>query len=266
MENYIHGYSVKECKRLVAQAEILAPAVFANIDLSAVGKLIEIGCGVGAQTKQMLTRWPHLKITAVDKSESHLNFAKKYLSTQVDARRVQHFLKDIAELPFDENTFDAAISIWVLEHTACPLAILSELSRVLKCGGEIFLTEVDNSTFEFFPANKIINSWWDKLNSIQKKTGQPYIGKDLINLATDAGFVNIQTHAFAAISSYKTPARRLELLRYLRDLLLSAQTTLLDAGLVEKSDIDEIKNEFSHLETTDVNFQYCAMQLRATKP
>ncbi len=42
-------------------------------------------------------------------------------------------------LPFDDNTFDAAWSIWVLEHVTNPEAALSEARRVVRDGGVLFL-------------------------------------------------------------------------------------------------------------------------------
>lgn len=42
-------------------------------------------------------------------------------------------------LPFADNSFDAAFSIWVLEHIEHPDAMLAELRRVIRPGGTLFL-------------------------------------------------------------------------------------------------------------------------------
>jgi SAM-dependent methyltransferase len=46
---------------------------------------------------------------------------------------------DLARLPFRDGCFQAALNIVVLEHTRDPLAVLSELHRVLAPGGELLL-------------------------------------------------------------------------------------------------------------------------------
>jgi SAM-dependent methyltransferase len=46
---------------------------------------------------------------------------------------------DLARLPFDTGTFDAAINIVTLEHVTDPARVVCELSRVLKSGGRLLL-------------------------------------------------------------------------------------------------------------------------------
>ena len=43
------------------------------------------------------------------------------------------------KLPFEDNFFDAVLSISVLEHVSNPVNYLSEISRVLKFGGYLYL-------------------------------------------------------------------------------------------------------------------------------
>ena len=46
---------------------------------------------------------------------------------------------DLARLPFDAGTFDAAINIVTLEHVTDPARVLCELAHVLKPGGRLLL-------------------------------------------------------------------------------------------------------------------------------
>lgn len=47
---------------------------------------------------------------------------------------------DLARLPFGSNTFDAALCTQVLEHVPEPLGVLEEIRRVLKPGGQVFVS------------------------------------------------------------------------------------------------------------------------------
>src|SRR3989344_1640514 len=76
---------------------------------------------------------------------------KKYFShcNYVAADFVEHDKKgdnfqiniicDLEKLPFKNNTFDAIINTWVIEHIPNPEKMLNELKRVLKPNGKIFI-------------------------------------------------------------------------------------------------------------------------------
>ena len=81
MENkYLHGYSNTEQERLVLQADILSEYMYPNFDFSGVKTLLELGCGSGGQTQQMLKRYPYLKITGVDISSEQMKQAEQNFS------------------------------------------------------------------------------------------------------------------------------------------------------------------------------------------
>jgi trans-aconitate methyltransferase len=44
----------------------LAPNLFAGLEFSGACKLLEIGCGVGAELKIISERWPGLVLTGLD--------------------------------------------------------------------------------------------------------------------------------------------------------------------------------------------------------
>jgi trans-aconitate methyltransferase len=59
-QRYLHGFSPEEQRRLVHQSLFLEPYVFDGIDLEFKTSLLEVGCGVGAQTKILCRRFPEL--------------------------------------------------------------------------------------------------------------------------------------------------------------------------------------------------------------
>lgn len=53
---------------------------------------------------------------------------------------------DLADIPYPNNTFDCALSLWVVEHLQNPIDVLKEINRVLKPGGYlIFCTPNKNN-------------------------------------------------------------------------------------------------------------------------
>ena len=64
------------------------------------------------------------------------------LDISSSARRFFHkpfVLGSATAMPFEDNSFDAVWTVWVLEHIPAPEQALREIRRVVKPGGHIFL-------------------------------------------------------------------------------------------------------------------------------
>jgi len=102
------------------------------------GRLLNIGCAHGPD---FLPFKPGFDLSGVDFSLEMLKFAQKY-STKFNFS-VNLSLADIGHLPFADETFDWAISVATYHHIRGnqPRQLaLNELKRVLKPGGEAFIT------------------------------------------------------------------------------------------------------------------------------
>jgi ubiquinone/menaquinone biosynthesis C-methylase UbiE len=86
------------------------------------GHVLEIGSGAGL-LQDVVEDYTGLDISATARSKYHKRFV------QADARA----------MPFGDGEFDAAWSIWVLEHIPNPEQALREMRRVLKPNGLLFL-------------------------------------------------------------------------------------------------------------------------------
>ena len=109
-EKYLHGFTEEERYRLYDQARFLENKIFQSIDFSACKSVLEVGCGVGAQTEILLRRYPDLKVQGIDFSESQLAQAKEYLSEVPYAEgRYQVNQMDATDMEFDSGSdFDGA--------------------------------------------------------------------------------------------------------------------------------------------------------------
>ncbi|MFO8143786.1 MAG: class I SAM-dependent methyltransferase, partial [Dehalococcoidales bacterium] len=76
MHRYVHGYSERETRRLYDQARILEDLLHKDTRFSGGSRVLEIGCGVGAQTAILAERSPKARIEAVDISVESLKEAR----------------------------------------------------------------------------------------------------------------------------------------------------------------------------------------------
>ncbi|MHC5144284.1 MAG: methyltransferase domain-containing protein, partial [Planctomycetota bacterium] len=74
---YVHGYSERETQRLYEQALILEEILHTGTNYPAEAKVLEAGCGVGAQTRLLVKHSPRTSFTCIDISAKSLASAKQ---------------------------------------------------------------------------------------------------------------------------------------------------------------------------------------------
>jgi SAM-dependent methyltransferase len=92
-------------------------------------RLLDVGCGPGALTAELVNRAGADAVTAVEPSASFAAAARERLPG-ADIRR-----SAAEQLPFPDNTFDAALAQLVVHFMTDPVAGLREMGRVTRPGG-----------------------------------------------------------------------------------------------------------------------------------
>lgn len=265
---YLHGFDPTEQMRLIHQAEFLEPYVYEGIDLDFKERLLEVGCGVGAQSKILLRRFPKLKIDALDISKAQLEVAHKYLKKEIGEKRIQLFQKDAQEFTLDKPKYDAAFLCWFLEHVPDPLKVLKRVRKHLKPGAKIYCSEVFNQTLFIEPYSPSYLKYWFEFNDFQWSIGgHPFVGGMLGHYLKEAGFTDIQTEIRSFHFDSREPERRKEFVHYFYQILLSAKDALLDAGRVTPEMLKQMDEEVERvMKTRDSVFFYGWMRATARVP
>jgi ubiquinone/menaquinone biosynthesis C-methylase UbiE len=100
--------------------------------------VLEVGCGDGSIWLQNLDRIPTgWRLTLTDMSGGMVGAAREALGN-----RAAYEVADVQQLPFEDETFDAAVANHMLFHVADRPRALAELSRVLRPGGVLVGTMV----------------------------------------------------------------------------------------------------------------------------
>jgi ubiquinone/menaquinone biosynthesis C-methylase UbiE len=149
-ERYVHGYNDRENSRLHDQASTLADLLHADTRYPAKSRILEAGCGAGAQTVTLTRNNPDALFVSIDISAVSLAEARTRLKA-ADRPGVALAQADIANLPFNHGSFDHVFLCFVLEHLQEPVAILKILKSLLKPGGTITVIEGDHGSTYFYP-------------------------------------------------------------------------------------------------------------------
>jgi SAM-dependent methyltransferase len=109
----------------------LAPQLADLAGVAAGQRVLDVGCGPGALTRELVERVGARAVTAVDPSEPFVDAARER-HPDVEVRRAA-----AEELPFADGAFDAALAQLVVHFMADPVRGLAEMGRVTRPGGAV---------------------------------------------------------------------------------------------------------------------------------
>jgi SAM-dependent methyltransferase len=109
----------------------LAPQLADFAAVAAGQRVLDVGCGPGALTAELVVRLGPAAVAAVDPSEPFVAAARdRYPEVSVQRAAAE-------QLPFEDQAFDAALAQLVVHFMADPVAGLRELGRVTREGGVV---------------------------------------------------------------------------------------------------------------------------------
>jgi SAM-dependent methyltransferase len=190
MGQYVHGYSGREAARLRDQADTLSGLLHEGIRYARGRRVLEAGCGTGAQTVHLARSSREAEIVSIDVSMESVAQARRRLKL-AGYGNVVFQVADLYELPFEEASFDDVFLCFVLEHLVEPERALVALRQPLKPGGTITVIEGDHGSWYCHPQTERAARTVQCLIEIQKRMGgDACIGRRLYPLLTGAGFAD----------------------------------------------------------------------------
>ncbi|MBA7633138.1 2-methoxy-6-polyprenyl-1,4-benzoquinol methylase [subsurface metagenome] len=166
------------------------------------GRLLNIGCAHGPD---FLPFKASFDLYGVDFSTEMLKFARKY--SQKFNFAVNLSVADVSHLPYSDETFDWAISVATYHHIKGgeeKQAALSELRRVLKPGGEAFITVWNRWQPRFWFKPREVAVPWRKRGKTLYRYYYLFSYPDLERLVKQAGFELLKS---APESVYRFPIK-----------------------------------------------------------
>lgn len=161
--------------------------------------VLDVGCGTGDVIEMISQR-----------------FECKGNGYDIDARRIAAALSRSKFATFkqsffnpaeDPTSYDAALSLAVIEHVPDPVAHFRELAAGLKAGGNLFVLTPNASSLSF----RFLRSWWRELLSIGEHI-YLFTPQSLARCASHAGF---KMEAFTSDFDFSRPRFQMSGLRSL---------------------------------------------------
>ncbi|MCU1431547.1 MAG: Methyltransferase type 11 [Actinotalea sp.] len=164
----------------------LAPLFADAADVRAGHVVLDVGCGPGALTQELVRRVGAASVAAIDPSPPFVAALRERLPG-VDVRT------GTAEaLPFADDTFERSLAQLVVHFMADPVAGLAEMARVTRPGGLVAATVWDHSG-----SDGPLSLFWRAVRDVdQPSPGEAALAGvrpgELASLCEEAGLTRIQ--------------------------------------------------------------------------
>ena len=104
----------------------------------------DIGAGTGFISEGLIQKG--LQVIAVDQSEAILKEMKRKFA---DIETIDYRVGQAQNLPIPDGTVDYAFANMYLHHVESPSEAIAEMVRILKPGGKLVITDLDEHEFDF---------------------------------------------------------------------------------------------------------------------
>lgn len=260
---YVHGYSPTEATRLGDQADTLAELLHHDTRYPGGARVLEAGCGVGAQTRHLVRNSPAAHFVCVDRARESLDQVRATLEIPATVALVR---ADLFDLPFAPRSFDHVFVCFVLEHVAEPVRLLRALQKVVRPGGSVTVIEGDHGSAFFHPHSAKARRTIDCLVEAQARAGgDANLGRRLFPLLVEAGLRDV---AVSPRFVYADDSRPGWVDGFTRKtfvaMVAGARTPALRLGLVDERDWDEGIADLERSAETGGTFCYTFFKATAT--
>jgi ArsR family transcriptional regulator len=132
--------------RLAYYDEKVIDTIADAIAIDSEQTVLDVGTGTGFIAAGLAPR--AARVLAVDNSRAMLKVARDNLA-QLGIKNVELREGDLTRLPLEDDSVDAAVANMVLHHAEEPTSMLTEMTRVVRPGGWVAITDAVEHPYEW---------------------------------------------------------------------------------------------------------------------
>ena len=164
----------------------LAKWGFTKIYAKSNAKVLDIGCGGGANIANWLAKCTNGHVTGIDYSTVSVEESKKLNAIAIKQGKCDIVYGDVSSMPFDNETFDCVSAFETVYFWPDLEKCFAEVNRVMKIGGTFLICNESDGT------NPKDEKWAKKIG------GMKLYNEEQFHTALEkAGFCNIKSYVNA---------------------------------------------------------------------
>ena len=264
--DYVHGYGSRERERLGDQAETLADLLHEGTHYPDGSRVLEIGCGVGAQTRILARNSPEAHFVSIDLSPASVEAARRAMA-QIGIRNVRFEVGDLFDLEYPDGSFDHLFVCFVLEHLDRPADALRGVRRLLARAGTLTVIEGDHASAIYHPRSDDAQFTIDCLVEAQARAGgDGRIGRRLFPLLCEAGYSDVSVRPKVVYADSSRPGWVSGFTRKTFIAMVEgARQRCIDLGLADATRFDRGIRDLERSAGPDGTFTYLFYKATAKK-
>ena len=155
-------------------------------------RLIDCGCGPGSITVDLARAVAPGDAIGIDLRADALTQGRT-LARERGIANLAFQAASVYQLPYADDSFDAAFACAVLQHLSAPVAALREIRRVLRPGGVVGIVDGSSAITFRYPTSPLLEAW-DRLRVLQREHNEERSSDalQLRALLREAGFARTQ--------------------------------------------------------------------------
>ncbi len=109
-------------------------------------KAADLGCGAGRNAGELLKKYPHASVTAMDYSSLSVQKAKEYNQAMISAGRCRVLQGDVSKLPLEKDSFGLVTAFETIYFWPGLENCFSQVAGILKAGGYFLICNESDGT------------------------------------------------------------------------------------------------------------------------
>ena len=164
----------------------LAKWGFTKIYAKSNAKVLDIGCGGGANIANWLAKCTNGHVSGIDYSKVSVAESEKLNAIAIKQGKCDIVYGDVSSMPFDEESFDCVSAFETVYFWTDLEKCFAEVNRVMKSGGTFLICNESDGT------NSADEKWAKKIGGMKI-----YNEEQLHTALEKAGFCNIKSYVNA---------------------------------------------------------------------